>query len=44
MTAEEAAMLLDYEENRFLVFRNSENERISVIYKREDGNYGLIQP
>ncbi|HSK73210.1 MAG TPA: ribosome-associated translation inhibitor RaiA [Pyrinomonadaceae bacterium] len=44
MTAEEAAMLLDDEENQFLVFRNSENERISVIYKRKDGNYGLIQP
>jgi putative sigma-54 modulation protein len=44
MTAEEAAMRLEDEENQFLVFRNSENERISVIYKREDGNYGLIQP
>lgn len=44
MTAEEAAMRLDDEENQFLVFRNSENERVSVIYRRKDGNYGLIQP
>lgn len=44
MAAEEAAMILDYEENQFLVFRNAENEKISVIYKRRDGNYGLIQP
>lgn len=44
LTAEEAAMRLDDEENQFLVFRNAENERISVIYKRKDGNYGLIQP
>lgn len=44
MTAEEAVMKLDDEENQFLVFRNAENERLSVIYKRKDGNFGLIQP
>ncbi|HXG84803.1 MAG TPA: ribosome-associated translation inhibitor RaiA [Pyrinomonadaceae bacterium] len=44
MTAEEAVMRLKSEENQFLVFRNSEDERISVIYKRKDGNYGLIEP
>jgi putative sigma-54 modulation protein len=44
MTAEEAILRLDEEENHFLVFRNAENERVSVIYKRKDGNYGLIQP
>src|SRR5262249_54324676 len=44
MRAEEAAMLLEGEENQFLVFRNAENERTAVIYKRKDGNYGLIQP
>ena len=44
MVAEEAAMVLDQEENQFLVFRNSENQRVAVIYKRKDGNYGLVQP
>lgn len=44
MTAEEAALRLKDEKNQFLVFRNSENERVSVIYRREDGDYGLIQP
>lgn len=44
MTDEEAAMLLDADEKQFLVFRNAENERVSIIYKREDGNYGLIVP
>jgi putative sigma-54 modulation protein len=44
MTEEEAVLRLDEEENQFLVFRNAENERFSVIYKRKDGNYGLIQP
>ena len=44
MTAEEAAMLVDGDSGAFLVFRNAENEKVSVIYKRQDGNYGLIQP
>ena len=44
MTAEEAVMNLEEQENQFLVFRNAENERLSVLYKRKDGNFGLIQP
>ncbi len=44
MTAEEAAMRLEDEEDQFLVFRNSETNGISVIYKRKNGNYGLIEP
>jgi putative sigma-54 modulation protein len=44
VSPEEAAMLLSGEENQFLVFRNADTERISVIFKRKDGNYGLIQP
>ncbi|MGB7069131.1 MAG: ribosome-associated translation inhibitor RaiA [Pyrinomonadaceae bacterium] len=44
MTVEEAAMQLDDDENQFLVFRTAEDQRISVIYKRKDENYGLIQP
>jgi len=44
MAAEEAAMMLDDGVDSFLVFRNAENQRVSVIYKRKDGNYGLIQP
>jgi putative sigma-54 modulation protein len=44
MTPEEAALRIDGDENQFVVFRDSENEKISVIYKRNDGNYGLIQP
>lgn len=44
MNEDEAALLLAAEENSFLVFRNAESSKISVIYKRKDGNYGLIEP
>jgi len=44
VTVDEAAMLLAEERNDFLVFRNAENQKISVIHTRQDGNYGLIEP
>ncbi len=44
VTVDEATMLLEDREENFLVFRNAEHQRISVIYKRSDGNYGLIEP
>jgi putative sigma-54 modulation protein len=44
MTAEEAALRLSDEPDQFLVFRDADTNRIGVIYKRKDGNYGLIEP
>jgi putative sigma-54 modulation protein len=44
MTAEEAAMRLSGETDQFLVFRDADTSRLGVIYKRNDGNYGLIEP
>ena len=44
VTEDEAAMLLTNEKNDFLVFRNAETQKLSVIYKRKDGNFGLIEP
>jgi len=44
MTAEEAALRLSGEADQFLVFRDADTSRVSVLYKRKDGNYGLIQP
>lgn len=44
MTAEEAVISLEEDTNQFLVFRDADTENLSVIYKRTDGNYGLIQP
>ena len=44
MTAEEAALRLSDETDQFLVFRDADTNRIGVLYKRRDGNYGLIEP
>jgi len=44
MTAEEAAQQMELLHHDFFVFRNSETEDVNVVYKREDGNYGLIEP
>jgi putative sigma-54 modulation protein len=44
MTAEEAAMTLSNETDQFLVFRDADTSRLGVLYKRKDGNYGLIEP
>jgi putative sigma-54 modulation protein len=44
MTAEEAVIRLGEDSNQFILFRNSDTDRLSVLYKRKDGNFGLIQP
>ncbi|HLM57917.1 MAG TPA: ribosome-associated translation inhibitor RaiA [Pyrinomonadaceae bacterium] len=44
MTAEEAAMTLAEDSNQFIVFRDSDTNRLGVLYKRKDGNFGLIEP
>ena len=44
VTIDEAAMLLSDERDGFLVFRNADTQKISVIHTRKDGNYGLIEP
>lgn len=44
VSAEEAALILNSAPNDFLVFRNSETNRVAVIYQRKDKNYGLIEP
>lgn len=44
MTAEEAAMRLSSEQDQFVVFRDADTDRVGVLYRRKDGNYGLIEP
>jgi putative sigma-54 modulation protein len=44
MSVEEAAMQMDLMSNEFLVFRNAATDTLAVVYRRKDGNYGLIEP
>ncbi|MHB9035667.1 MAG: ribosome hibernation-promoting factor, HPF/YfiA family [Armatimonadota bacterium] len=44
MTPEEAALQMELLHHDFFVFRNAETEDVNVVYKRDDGDYGLIEP
>ena len=44
MTPEEAVLQLELIGHDFFVFRNSEADAINIVYRRRDGNYGLIEP
>jgi putative sigma-54 modulation protein len=44
MTVDEAAMEVDDGPESFLVFRNANTDTINVLYRRKDGNLGLIEP
>lgn len=44
MDAEEAAWQLRISKSEFLVFTNSKTRLINVLYRRKDGNFGLIEP
>jgi putative sigma-54 modulation protein len=44
MDTDEAAMQLELTPDNFLVFTNSRTEKVNVIYRRNDGHFGLIQP
>jgi len=44
MNPEEAAAQMELVGHDFFVFRNAETDQVNVIYRRRDGNYGLIEP
>ena len=44
MTAEEAVLQLELIGHDFFVFRNADSEDINVVYRRQAGGYGLIEP
>jgi putative sigma-54 modulation protein len=43
MRVEDAVMQLNLLENDFLVFTDVDTKGLSVVYRRKDGNYGLIE-
>ena len=44
MNPEEAALQMDLLGHAFFVFTNADTGEINVVYRRRDGNYGLIEP
>jgi putative sigma-54 modulation protein len=44
MSPEEAIEQMELLGHRFYVFLNADENAVNVVYRREDGNYGLIQP
>ena len=43
MSDEEAILQMNLLGHSFFVFKNSETEQDNIVYKRKDGNYGIIE-
>jgi putative sigma-54 modulation protein len=44
MTPEEAVLQLELVGHDFFVFRNADTDEVNVVYRRNSGGYGLIEP
>jgi putative sigma-54 modulation protein len=44
MMLDEAIMRMDMVGHSFFAFKNAENGLTNVVYRRHDGNYGLLEP
>ncbi|MDR1194687.1 MAG: ribosome-associated translation inhibitor RaiA [Peptococcaceae bacterium] len=44
MTLDEAITRMDMIGHTFFAFHNSESSAINVVYRRNDGHYGLLEP
>ena len=44
MHDEEAILQMELLGHNFFMFMNAETDEVNVVYKRRDGNYGLIEP
>ncbi len=44
MTVEDAALRMGVGSEHFVVFRNATNDSVTILYRRKDGNFGLIEP
>ena len=44
MALDEAILQMNLVGHDFFVFSNAETEEVNVVYRRRDGNYGLIEP
>ena len=44
MSVEEAALQIDMTSKDFIIFQNTDSNQINLIYKRQDGDLGLVEP
>lgn len=44
LTVDEAVMKMELSGDSFLIFKDEEDRKLKVIYRRSDGNYGMILP
>ena len=44
MSVEDAVLEMELLNHNFFLFYNTEADQYNVVYKRHDGDYGLIQP
>lgn len=44
MPADEAILQMNLVGHDFFVFVDAQTEQVNVVYRRRDGNYGLLQP
>jgi len=44
MSLDEAILQMNLLSHSFYVFTNADTEQVNVLYRRKDGNYGLIEP
>ena len=42
MSEEEAILQMDLLGHDFFLFKNDDEDCVSLVYKRKDGNYGII--
>ncbi|OOM79272.1 putative sigma-54 modulation protein [Clostridium puniceum] len=44
MNSEEAILQMDLLGHNFFVFQDADSNKVNVVYKRKDGDYGLLEP
>ncbi|MDZ7542807.1 ribosome-associated translation inhibitor RaiA, partial [Clostridium perfringens] len=44
MSVEEAVLQMELIGHNFFVYQDSDENKICVVYKRKDGDYGLLEP
>lgn len=44
LNQEEAIMKMELGQEHFLLYRSEEDKKLKVLYRREDGNFGIMEP